>query len=229
MANRDWIKKKEAELVTQAEDMSAAISAAVADFGLLPADATALASDVTSWVNAYDLAKDVATRTPLTIEDKDVKKAAVIARMRSVGGRVRANPTVSNALKMSIGLHIADKNPTANPAPGTKPVTTVVRSEGRTVRCRIADELTPNLRRKPEFVTEYEVFTFVGETAPADLAAWSYQGQGTRNVFDVTLPNTVASGAKVWIVTRWCNRRGVAGPAADPVAAIVVGTVAEAA
>src|SRR4051812_866584 len=106
--SKDWIKRKEAELVTQAEDMSAAISADPTDFALLPADATALASDVTNWVNKYNLAKDPATRTPLTVEDKNVAKAAVIARMRSLGARVRSNSAVSNALKMSIGLHIAD-------------------------------------------------------------------------------------------------------------------------
>jgi hypothetical protein len=52
MANRDWIKAKEAELVTQAEDMSAAVTADAAEYGLLPADATALGSSTTGYVNA---------------------------------------------------------------------------------------------------------------------------------------------------------------------------------
>ena len=225
----DWIKSREAELVTQAEDMSAAISADPADFGLDIADGTALASDTTAFVNAFDLAEDPATRTAMTIEEKRVKKAALIARMRSVGARVRANPAVSNALKLSIGLRIPDVTPTPSPVPATKPVVTVLKVDGRTVRCCVADELTPNARRKPEFVTEYEVFTHVGNTAPADVAAWTYQGQGTRNVFDVTLADTVASGSKVWIACRWCNRRGQHGPASEPVPAIVVGSVAEAA
>jgi hypothetical protein len=124
---------------------------------------------------------------------------------------------------------VRDTSPTLNPPPTTEPVLTVISVNGRTVRSRIADELTPNQKAKPAGVSEYEVFTFVGETAPTDLSSWSYQGQGTRNVFDVTMPNSVASGAKVWIVARWCNRRGQPGPQSQPVAAIIVGTVAEAA
>ena len=148
--------------------------------------------------------------------------------MRSVGARVRSNPSVSNSLKMSIGLHIPDSSPTQSQPPQTRAVLTVISSDGRSVRVRIADELTPNQKAKPASASEYEVFSFVGESAPADLAAWSYQGQGTRNVFDVTFPATVASGAKVWLVARWCNRKGQPGPQSQPVAAMIVGTVAEA-
>jgi hypothetical protein len=225
--NRDWISHRDAELVTQAEDMSAKVTADFAALGLANTDATALASATTSYVNAYNLAKDDATRTPLTIEDMSVAKAALIARMRGIGARVRANPNVSNSLKLSLGLRIPDRHPSTVPAPATAPVNTVISTNGRTVRARIADSLTPNSKQKAVNASEYEVFTHVGDTAPADIYGWTYQGQGTRNIFEVTLPNSVASGSKVWICTRWCNRRGAAGPVSAPVATIVVGTVAE--
>ena len=226
---KDWIKSKEAEFVTQAQDFSAKISAAPTTYGLVAADATALASDVTAFVSAYNLAVDPATRTKVTVEDKDTKKAVLIARMRSYGRRIQANPAVTNAQKVELGLNIRAFPPTPAPVPGTRPVGTVVSSYGRSVKMRIADETTPSKRSKPANVSEAEVFTFVGDEPPADIFGWTYQGQASKTAFDVTFPASVASGAKVWICCRWCNRRGEAGPLSIPVFAILTGIVAQAA
>jgi len=225
---KDWIKAKQAELLTQAQDFSEKITLTPVAFGLAAPDAVALASDVSLYETSYQAATDPATKTEVTVEQKNFAKDALIARMRSYGRRISANPAVTDAQKISLGLNIRDTNPSKTPAPGTRPVATVILVNGRTVRVRIADELTPNQRAKPDGVSEYELFTFVGESAPAEITAWTYQGQGTRNTVDITLPPTTASGAKVWIACRWCNRRGVPGPTSAPVAAIIVGSIAEA-
>ncbi len=225
----DWINRTDGGLVPQSQDFSGKISATPTTYGLVAADATALASDVTAYVNAFDAATDPATRTRVTIETKDTAKDVLIARMRSYGRRIQANPAVTSAQKVALGLNVRNTPPTPTPVPGTRPVMTVVSSMGRSVKSRIADETTPNKRSKPANVTEAEIFTFVGAESPADISAWTYQGQASKTAFDVTFPASVASGAKVWICARWCNRRGEPGPLSIPVFAILTGIVAQAA
>jgi hypothetical protein len=225
----DWIDRTDGGLVTQSQAFSGAISSSPTTYGLVAADATALAADVTSYVNSYEASADPATRTKVTVEQKSTAKDVLVARMRSYGRRIQANPSVSSAQKVALGLHVRNTPPAPVPVPATRPVATVISSMGRSVKTRIADELTPSKRSKPAGVSEAEIFTFVGENPPADIFGWIYQGQASKTSFDVTFPASVASGAKVWICARWCNRRGEAGPLSIPVFAILTGIVAQAA
>jgi hypothetical protein len=226
--SKDWIATKESELVTQAADFSSKISAAPTTSGLLAADATALASDNSAFAAAYNLATDPTTRTKVTVEDKDTKLAVLVARMRSYGKRINANPAVTNAQKTALGLTLKS-TPTPIPPPSTMPVVSVVSSFQRSVRMRLTDELTPNKGAKPAGVSEAEIFTHVGATAPVSADDWKYQGQATRSEFDITFPDIVASGTKVWIRARWCNERGQSGPVSAPAGTIIVGSIADAA
>jgi hypothetical protein len=228
MAN-DWIAKTEAARVAQAQDFSTKISATPAAFGLLAGDATQLASDVLAWSAAYELATDPATRTKVVVQDKSTKEAIGIARMRSYGKRITANLSVTDAQKVALGLNVRNPHPTPRPAPATRPVLSVVSTSGQTLRIRMTDELTPTKKAKPPFVTDAEVFYFIGENPPADLVLWHYEGQATRSVFDLTLPGTLATGTKVWIAARWTNGRGEAGAVSTPVSAVLISAVAEAA
>jgi hypothetical protein len=184
---------------------------------------------VTAWVAAYGLATDPSTRTKVAAQDKDTKEAVCITRMRSYGKRISANLSVTDAQKVALGLNVRNPHPTPRPAPATRPVLNVVSTIGNSIRTRMVDEPTPTKKAKPPFVTDAEVFYFIGENPPADLVLWHYEGQATRSRFDLTLPGTLATGTKVWIAARWTNGRGEAGPVSTPVSAIVVSAIAEAA
>ncbi len=223
----DWIKSKESEFITQAVDFSAKISATPTAFGLSAGDATALASDNSAAQSAYNLATDPATRTKPTVEDKDTKVAILKARMRSYGKRINANTAVTNAQKAALGLNIKNA-PTPIQPPSTIPVVSVISSFQRVVRVKLTDSLTGK-KAKPFGVSDAEIFTHIGATAPANVDDWKYQGQATRSVFDITFPGTVASGSKVWIAARWCNERGQAGGVSVPAGTVIVGSIADAA
>ncbi|HEX8521558.1 MAG TPA: hypothetical protein VF669_04820 [Tepidisphaeraceae bacterium] len=225
--SKDWIMKKESEFIVQAADFTAKIAAAPTSYGLSSSDATALSTDNTAAQAAYELAADPATRTKPIVEDKDTKLAVLEARMRSYGKRINANSSVTNAQKASLGLTIKSA-PAPIPAPSTMPSISVVSSFQRSVRVKMTDSATGK-KAKPAGVSEAEVFTHIGATAPANMDDWKYQGQATRSLFDITFPATVQSGAKVWIVARWCNERGQAGPFGSPVGTIIVGSIADAA
>ena len=78
----DWIDRTDGGLVTQSQAFSGAISSSPTTYGLVAADATALAADVTSYVNSYEAATDPATRTKVTVEQKSTAKDVLVARMR---------------------------------------------------------------------------------------------------------------------------------------------------
>src|SRR4051812_40899582 len=109
---KDWIKSKQAELLTQAQDFSAKITLTPVAYGLVAADATALATDVTSYETAYQAATNPTTKTEVTVEQKNFAKDALVARMRSYGRRISVNPAVTDAQKIGLGLNIRDTSPT---------------------------------------------------------------------------------------------------------------------
>ncbi len=65
--SRDWIATKESELVTQSAEFSAKISASPSTYGLVAADATALATDQNAYALSYGLSADPATGTRVWI------------------------------------------------------------------------------------------------------------------------------------------------------------------
>ncbi|MEA2710003.1 MAG: hypothetical protein QOF78_2604 [Phycisphaerales bacterium] len=225
MANKDWIKAKEAQLVTQCQDVSGKISAAASDYDLTVPEAAALASDTSAFVSAYEAATDPATKTKVTVELKRLAKVALVARMREYGQRIQANKSISSALKIGLGLNPRDVEPTPIENPVTAPVVSVRSAFNWTIDCRLADSLTPNKRARPFGVAGAKIFIFIGEEPPAELSAWKFEGLSTRSAFSVVLPASTAPGAKVWICAAWYSPRGASGPVSSAVSAYCVGGV----
>ncbi len=50
--------------------------------------------------------------------------------------------------------------------------------------------------------------SFVGADAPTDPRVYHYEGMATRSTTQVLFPDTVASGATVWLSAQWVSARG---------------------
>ena len=94
---------------------------------------------------------------------------------------------------------------------------------GRTASLRLHDAAQPTRRGKPLGVSGAAVFSYVGAAAPADLAAWTFEGNTSRTRVDVLFPTSVPAGATVWFTAYWFNERKQAGPACDAVSANLPG------
>src|SRR5439155_14001590 len=119
--------------------------------------------------------------------------------------------------------------PSPIPAPASSPQIMIKSTIGNTIRIKLIDPANPTRRGKPPGVDGVSIFSFVGEEAPTDAAGWKFEGNTTRTTFDVTFPNTVAPGAKVWPTAFWFNPRALSGPACTPVGANIPGGSAMAA
>ncbi len=52
------------------------------------------------------------------------------------------------------------------------------------------------------------IYTFVGPEAPTDPRQYHFEGPTTRPTTQIIFPNTVPSGATVWVSAQWVSARG---------------------
>jgi hypothetical protein len=147
----------------------------------------------------------------------------LVAEARMLARIVQATPTVTPEQKSDLGLTVRDVEPSPIPPPASAPEVLVLSAVVRTLRVRLIDPANPTRRGKPLGVAGASVFSYVGETAPADLSAWKFEGSSSRTSFQVEFPATVAAGAKVWVSAFWFNAKQQQGPAATPQSANIPG------
>ncbi len=228
-----WYPTKDADLLSFSGNMSTKLTADPTGYGVLAADAVALATLVGNFDTSYATANDPATRTSVSIAAKDVARAGLIAEMRDLYKKINAANLTADK-RQELGLPIPDATPTPVQPPATRPVANIVQASGRTVSVRASDEATPGRRARPAGTSGLEVFSYAAtsaseQTPPADLSAWKFEGLATRTRFEVVFPNSVAIGTQVWIAARWYNQRGQVGPISDTASTYVTGGVAQAA
>jgi hypothetical protein len=227
--SKNWYPLQQAEFLTFAQNYCGLIAGSPTTYGCVAGDGTSLSAKLSDFETKFGIAEAPETRTPVTIAQKDLAMAALRAEMKRTYKKVRA-ANLSADLLIELGVPVPDVEPSSVPVPGTSPILVIRKVDGRMVEMSISDELTPGKKAKPEGVAQYQIFSHVGETAPAELSEWTLEGQGTRFILAATLPASVEPGTKVWFAARWLNGKGEAGPVATPVATFLGGgTVSEAA
>jgi len=214
--SNSYLPTREAELVTWAGNFASLTTAAPTDYGLTIEQAADYAAAQTAFTNAYDVANHPSTRTPMAIEEKDDLKAALIAITRDLVRVCQAWPEMTNAKRVALGITVRDPEPTPVPIPEQSPQLDIAAVNGRRISLRLRDSQTGE-RKKPEGVNGAAVLSYVGETIPANIRDWSFEGNTTRTDVDVVFDETVPMGAKVWLTAYWFNRRAESGPACSPV------------
>ena len=210
-SNGSYIPTREADLDGWLNNFQTLIAATPANYGLVAADATAITNAYTSWHSAYQTATNPTTRTQATITAKNEQKANVLSVVRGYAATIRANRAVSDQLKIGLGLHVPDTQPTPVPAPSTKPVLAIAGMSQGTQVVRATDELTPNSRARPVGSAGMLVYRHVGTSAINDPAQATFQtfiGKTTVNSTFAPADN----GKVVTYFARWTNAKGQTGP-----------------
>lgn len=125
---------------------------------------------------------------------------------------INSNPLTTDAQRDELGIK-ARKRPSPIPAPSVSPIIDIIRVSGRTVTIGLH---TQGKRGRPTGVAGASVFTFVGAEAPADTAAWKFEGLITRTKFDISFEQSTTANT-VWVTANWHNERGQTGLACSPV------------
>lgn len=200
-------------------NFSLKLTAAPADFGLLAADATAVAGVTTTWSAAYLEAVTPATRTPVAIAAKDTARASAEAMVRPYASRISVNPAVTDANKILIGVTVRNTVPTPIPPPTTAPSLTLNSAISGVQTLAFAQPAALG-KAKPYGVIGVQLFASIGTVPATDPDQAIFVSQVTKSPTVQTFaPSEI--GKKVTWFARWVTRSGPGGiaqvgPWSDP-------------
>ena len=186
-----------------------------ADFGIPDAMATEFTAAQSAYATAYAASQNQTTRGPSTIQGKDDARRSFVEVARRTIKQAEIFPGLTDQQRIDLRIPIPDSSRTPVEPPETKPRLQIVSVQGHLVKLQVLDE--NNKRRRPRYVSGYNLFMFVGDTPPNDIAAWKFVAGYNKLDTELTLPLTLPVGTKVWLTCAWVNRKLEAGPACDPV------------
>lgn len=209
----NYIPASDSGFNTWANNFSALITAAPADYGLTAPDATAISTPVNAYMAAYALVIDPGTRTPTAIADKDAKKAAALAVVRPYAMQINARAATTDEQRSELGITIRKLVPTPVPAPVTAPILGLVSAIPLQALLTYQDPETPTSKAKPFGVTGVQLFVGVGTTPAIDPAQCSFSRIVTKSPFRVSFAPADA-GKVATVFARYQTRSGVGGVSA---------------
>jgi hypothetical protein len=215
-----YIPPRDSDLVPWATNFRTLIVAAPATYGLVAADGVAITAVVDPYLAAQVLVDNPATRTPVTIADKNNKKQAMLVVLRAYASTIRINAGVTDADKLALGLNLPNNNPSPIPAPTSSPIVTIIGATPSQLTLRYADENTPASRRKPQGVTALQLFVGVSTIALNDPDLTAFDSLVTKQPVAVTFDPTDA-GKVATMFGRWSTRTGLVGPFSLPATFII--------
>jgi len=184
--------------------------------GLTVADVDAYGTLMQDYTAKLTAAIDPATRGSATVFAKDDTKKDLIADSRRLAMIVTNHPGVTDQQRHDFGLTVKDETPTPVPVPSSSPTIDIVSVNGLTINIRLHNGESTS-RAKPVGVKGASVFTYVGETPPSDMDAWTFRGMTSRTITHIDMPGTTAPGSLVWITAVGFNTKSQSRPATTPI------------
>lgn len=193
-------------------NFSTLLSATPTLYGLLAADATAVAAQNTAYQAAYIASIDPTTRTSPTVAAAQAARASATAVVRPYAVRISLNAGVSDLNKSAIGVTIRKTIPTPIPAPTTTPALSLLAGTHLSHQLRYYDTTTPTSKSKPFGATGLEIWRNIGVTPATDPSQCTYYGSWTKSPnFSTFQAGDV--GKNCTYFARWVTRGGPGGAA----------------
>ncbi len=209
-----YFRMSDANLLVWSNNFSQRLSATPAVFHISPEQAGAYAALNTAFDAALSAWREPVTKTPVASANKKAARENLLNMAKYLVATINNNPATTEAQRDELGIK-ARKKPSPIPAPSTSPIIDIISVSGRTVTIGL-HATQPGKRGKPKGVKGASVFTFVGDEAPLDPAAWKFEGLITRTKFDIDFANSTQANT-VWVTANWFNERGETGAACAPV------------
>lgn len=208
----NYIPAKDADLATWAANFSNLITASPATYGLTAGNATTIAAVQAAWVSAYALVTSPSTKTPATVQAKNIARANLLAIDRVFAQAVANNPGVTSANKIALGVNPRVNTPTPVTAPTTYPVISIPSAIALGHVIRFRDDLaSPSVKAKPAGAIAMLLFGSASATPITDPTLLNFLKLTTKS------PLTAAWGSgdvgkKAYYAARWSTRTGLVGP-----------------
>lgn len=206
-----YIPVKDSAFAVWAANFAAVLTLSYAAYGLTAADALAVSAANTAFQSEYVLATTAATRTKVTIANKDLKRNQLTALCRQYAQVVQSNAGITQDQKTALGLTVRDTKPSPIPAPATSPILTVLGATPSQLTVRYADQNTPTKRAKPNGVIGIQFAYATSATVVSDPNVLPLEIMITKNPVGLDFAAS-DNGKTAYIAARWITRRGLTGP-----------------
>lgn len=203
-------------------NFSTKLTASPTTYGLIAADATAVAAAYTAWHAAYVAAITPASRTSVTVAAKDVQRTTQEGLVRTYAVQISLNSGVLAGSKVAIGVNPRTSTPTPVPTPTSAPVLSLESSNFLTTDLRYRDAAAPaTSRSKPANVTQLQLFGATSAVVITDPTVLPLLQVYTK--VPVRLGWDAADrGKTAYIAGRWQTRTGLVGPYSDIIAITII-------
>ncbi len=210
-----YIPDRDPALDTWLLNFKTLIATTPTNYGLVAADGTAITNAYNAWHTAFLAATNPTTRTKGTVATKNVQKGIVLGVVRGYANTIRVNKAVSNELKIGLGLHVSDSQPSPVPPPSTYPIISISGMGQGLQDLRAADQNTPQKRAKPLGAAGLLLFRAVGTAPVSEPTAATFLAFVSKDKFtSAFLP--ADNGKTATYFARWTNSKGEVGPWSPP-------------
>jgi hypothetical protein len=194
----------------------------IVEFDLDPAEVAELTGSADELDLAYREQVQALAAYRAATERQQIAQSDLKGRIRSLAGRLRHNPLVSEADQLGLGLRPRDRTRTRAAAPTSHPVVAVDTRHRLIHALRIRDSATSESVQKPSGVATCEVWMATGPQPPTDFDAFRFVGNSTKSKFLMEFPGE-SGGQTAHYIARWVNTRGERGPWGETASATIVG------
>lgn len=155
--NPNYIPEKLSDLGPWSLNFTTLITANPTDYGLVSGDATNIDDVVQPFLTALSLSTNPATRTPVTVNDTQTAKAAMLAVVRPYAVAISQNPAISGGLKTGVGVTDRITTKTRNSIVAASIIHTVQYDAGGIAQIVSGDPSTPLTKKRPLGAIAWEI------------------------------------------------------------------------
>lgn len=219
----DYIPSNDTDFTMWQANLTNIIEANMTDWGILPADFTALTGKQATWDEAFMKASNKQNRTMADVQAKDDARMPYEKEIRVfVAQWLASNTKVTNSDRERMGLTVKSGTRAPIPAPTTQPIGNIDYSVRLQHIIHYFDQTSPHKKAKPAGVHGCEIWMKIDGDAPVKTSELSYLVTDTNSPYVLTFEGDQA-GKIVYYWLRWVNSRGEQGPWSKMISSIVVG------
>ena len=211
---RNFYSGTESELAGGSANMVSILTPDPGSFGITSEQLASYSALASEFRDLLMLSTSPSTRTPVAIAGKKRAKRLLKTASAQLGAIIAATVTVSDSQLAALALN-ARLNRQRRDVPATPPVVTVISVQARRVMIRVR-EAESQRRGLPFGAIGAYLYWFAGDTPPDDPRGYHFYGVTTRAKTQIDFPNSVPSGATVWLSACWVSGRAETSTPSDP-------------
>ena len=217
MAQRNTLPRVDAKFLNWSANFGDLIATDPPGFGLSEKQVTDFNNLLRTFRASYGRAVEPSTKTAVAVAQKNADRDALRLDARRLVSVIDGQAAVTDAQRVALGIVVRDTSPTPVARPAYPPLIEVQQVAGNGVTIRLLDSRDTSRRGRPVVAIGATVFSYVGDVAPVEESAWTYEGNTSKTTLTVQFSQLLPPGTKVWFTAFWYNRRAESGPPAAPV------------